>query len=88
MHFSIVDQLAFLTGRSHDADTGVVSYPSDLRKAPQTAPFAMGLEDRVNRFRGNLATIVESIKGLAEGLVAALRAFTCLAMLMGFQMTA
>ena len=63
-----MNQLRLLTRCSHHADTGVISDASDAREAPQTAPFGMGLKDRVNCFGRDLTTIVEGVKRLAERL--------------------
>lgn len=53
----------------------------------------MGLQNRVNFLRTQLASVVESIKGISEGIVTsgalkALLAFRGAAMFMSFKMTA
>ena len=92
MHFTIMDQLAFVTRGSDETDASVVSYPSNPRKSPETSAFGMRLKDGVDNLWRDSTTIVEGIKGLREGPEAvraavALAPFTSFAMFMGLGMT-
>ena len=93
MHFAIANPLRFLAGRPYHTDTGVMSHASDAGEAPQTDPLDMGLKDHMNRFGGNLTTVAEGVKRLAESLLAmgatvALGAFTGFVVFMSSRMTA
>ncbi len=88
-----MDHLCFVASISDKIDDSTVSSSTDSCHSPQATSLAMGLENRMHLVWLELATIVDCVKGVSEGLLAGraevtLAPFTSFSVFMGFIMVA
>ena len=85
--------LCFLTGISYQVDDSTISSATDSSYSPQATPLTVRLQHYLDLLRLKLTTVVDGIKGICKGLLAAraevtLATFSSFSMFMGLMMTA